>query len=295
KITGRTMRKKLLAIGLLLIAFGCGNDSEDDVTPVVPGPVSLLTVTTGAPLDEFFSNDWIIVHDNDGSILAIESIASEGNFEIVVDQTIQGKVNVSRVEYRVDSNTGKNIFSAITYCGVDIGKHLILRSSKVRPMEPQKSFKVSVKDVFFIDHFTLSALHDAGGTASWASPPSILELKYSMQETDSRAIMTLFDGNDLRHRVLNDVKPNDSFSFSFEDMEPFDHTVEFTFPETDDIAFYVEAEEPGVETNSKYYLMSHYKYHPHSSITAGYLNSLANPTTSLTIGYPDFGYYFYHV
>lgn len=115
------------------------------------------------------------------------------------------------------------------------------------------------------------------------------------QETDSRAIMTLFDGNDLRHRVLNDVKPNDSFSFSFEDMEPFDHTVEFTFPETDDIAFYVEAEEPDVETNSKYYLMSHYKYHPHSSITAGYLNSLANPTTSLTIGYPDFGYYFYHV
>ena len=74
-------------------------------------------------------------------------------------------------------------------------------------------------------------------------------------------------------------------------MKPFDHTVDFVFPESQNVFLMVMGREPGQSFyDISYPLNYHYLSDTHTQIKAGYLNSLTDCYTDLSVAYDGFSY-----
>jgi hypothetical protein len=94
--------------------------------------------------------------------------------------------------------------------------------------------------------------------------------------------------------MLDNIQPNDSYTFAFDELSEFDKTTEFTFPESSDVNFYVSGREADQSIESASYL-HHFQISNdlRTSIKGGYLNTLTRYVTSLSVSYPTYKF-FYH-
>ena len=281
----KIMKTKILfASALLMFAFAC-----DDGDNVIPEKTSLLKLTVDASWAGLGADNWIIVHGEDGSLLASESFAADQELEIVTDKPAPGKITVTHLRH-VISNGNKH-YIATSHLNIEKGKHMILKVSDGTPSQLTGELNVSVTDVGYRDHHSVSCRVGSAGSASWSSGDYILHLRSSTFAGASKHIVTVSDGFSLKHKVLNNVQPNDSYSFSLNDMDLFDKTVDFTFPQSNQVTLYVQGSEPDATLiPNRYTLTSHFNSDPHTTIKAGYLNSLTNYNTYLYIVYPEYQY-----
>ncbi len=281
--------KSTFAVALLVITLACDDDNDN----VIHEKTSLLTLTVDASYTDL-ADQWIIIHGEDGALLASESFELNQELEIVTDKPVPRKITVTHLRYFLSDGT--NFYFATTHSNVEKGKHMILKRATGTSPEVTGKIKVSVSNVTSLDHQSVSSQVGGMGSGSWNGGSNILEYESYTYSGITKHIVTISDGYLLKHRLLNDVKPNDSYSFSFDDMDPFDHTVDFTFPQTDDVIFYVSASEPNTNvTWNNYSLIGHYKSDLHTTIKAGYLNSLTNHKTRLNISYPGYGYEYQNI
>ena len=279
------MKNKIIfASALLIFAFAC-ND-EDNVTPE---KTSLLTLTVDASYAIDPSDDWIIVHAEDGSILASESFEPDDELELVTDKSVSGKITVTHLKHLVYN--GSKYYVATSHSNIEKGKHMILKYAVAKQAQVTGNLNVAITNVGFIDHRAISNRIGSSGTSSWSSDTQILDFECSTLAGVSKYIVTVCDGPSLKHHVLNNVQPSDSYSFSLDDMEPFDKTINFAFPQSNQVTLYVRGSEPDATLDpNSYTLIAHYNSDTHNTIKAGYLNSLTNYKTQLYIAYPDYGY-----
>ncbi len=279
------MKNKILfASALLMFAFAC-----DDGDNVIPEKTSLLKLTVDASWAGLGADNWIIVHSEDGSLLASESFATAQELEIVTDKPAPGKITVTHLRYFMSNGT--KFYFATSNVNIEKGKHMILKRNSYTSPEATGKLYISVSNVAVRDHHSLSSQISPSGGASWSGGTGILDMESTTFKGISKHIVTVSDGYSLKHRVLNDVKPNDSYSFSFYDMAPFDQTVDFTFPQPDHVLLDVWGSEPNTTLTPNYYnLVAHFNSDAHTTIKAGYLNSLTNYRTQLNIVYSDYLY-----
>lgn len=209
--------------------------------------------------------------------------------EIVTDKPVTGKITVTRLEYdEWEFSTGifKEYF-AESYANIEKGKTMILKSNG--PDEAQAgSFKVTVTDVDFLDYGGLSTRFGSLASRIWNEATKILELQSIVYFDDTKYIVTVSDRNSVKHKVLNDVKPNDSIVFSFHDMDPFDWTVGFTFPPASSVNLQLSGSERNPQfTRNYHYLFNGSGLNTPTSIDVPYLDILTNYRTYLTISYSD--------
>ncbi|WP_276372716.1 hypothetical protein [Chryseolinea sp. H1M3-3] len=282
--------KSILAVALLVISFACDDDNDN----VIPEKTSLLTLTVDASYLDDDSDDWIMVHGEDGALLASESFQPDQQLEIVTDKPVPGKIMVTHLKY-VSSNGGGKWYFANSHSNIDKGKHMVLKGSSPPPALTGK-INVSVSNVNFFDYFWLTSRVGAVVSGGWSSATDILELQSYTYTGVSKYIVTVSDGFSLRYRVLDNVHADDSYSFSFYDMDRFNQRVDFTFPQSSDVMLRVTGSEPDATlTPNAYTLMTRYPLNTQTTIEAGYLNILTNYRTVLNIGYPGYAYEFKNI
>jgi hypothetical protein len=276
--------KNLFAVALiLLVVVAC--DDENDVTPT---KTTLLTVQVDASYPTENIDDWIVVHSEEGEVLAFKSFESNSVVVLETEKTVTG--NITTTHIRHSKQTSFNIYFVESHTNVDKGKTLVLESHTSTPVLKTGELNVSISDVNAIDQQTLSSRLGPGGSSSWSSGTNILEMNTSTHVGVTKYVVTIDDGYALKYKILDNVKPNENYNFSFLDMSAFDNTITFNFPTSDHVTLHITGSEPdpSLEPN-RYFLLSHFNFDTHSGLRAGYLNSMTNYTTRLAITYPDYG------
>src|SRR5688572_11896013 len=113
--------QSIFAAALSVITFACDDDNDN----VIPEKTSLLTLTVDASYPTDDSDDWIIVHAEDGALLAFESFQPNQQLEVVTDKPAPGKIMVTHLKY-ITSDGGNKWYFAKSHSNIDKGKHMIL-------------------------------------------------------------------------------------------------------------------------------------------------------------------------
>lgn len=282
------MKIKSLIISASLIAtIACSSDDNG-----LPEITSLLSLTVDASyLDEEAdeSEDWIIVHSEKGSLLAFENFEANQQLEITTKKSVSGKIMVTHLRYSLVNGT--KWYQAKSYANIEKGKSMVLKGLDQRP-ESTGKINVSVNNLNDFEFGLLSSRVTTPVDVSWNSTE--VSLQANTYTGISKHIATISDGNSIKYKVLNNVQPGDSYSFSFNDMDPVDQKITFTFPPSDGVLINLYGSEPDATlTPNAYWIQFQYFYNQNiASVDAGYLNHLTNYKTVLNIYYPDYSYQF---
>ena len=225
--------KNLLAVALILtVVFGC--DDENDVTPT---KTKLLNVQVDASYATDQLDNWIVVHDEDGRLLAFKSFESNMTFELETDQMVSEKITITTIGHYF--RNGTHYYSLFSYTKVAKGKTYVIKNNFGTAQTITGTLNVSVSDVVDIDQFSLSSRVGFSGSSSWSSATKILDIQTSTYSGISKYILSISDGNQMKYKVLDNVQANDSYNVSFTNMLPFDNSITLTFPACDNVTMYV--------------------------------------------------------
>jgi hypothetical protein len=275
--------KSIFVAALLLIAFSCHHDDN-----IVSKETILLTLTVDASYPDIY-DDWIIVHAEDGTLLASKSFEPTQELEIVTDKPAQGKIMVTHLQY-YRSTGGNKSYSATSHANVEKGRHMFLKSKDVAH-ELSGKLEVNISNVNFAECPSLSSRFPSAVGAGWSSGTGILNIQTSTFLGLSKYIVSASDGNSLKYKILNDVKANDSYNFSFNDMAQFNQTINFTFPQSNNVNLAVYGgEKDATLIPNAYTLMMCSLYKTRTTVKAGYLDILTNYATVLEVGYTGYAY-----
>jgi hypothetical protein len=107
----------------------------------------------------------------------------------------------------------------------------------------------------------------------------------------SKYIISVFNLNELRYKVLDNVMPDGTYSFSFNEMTPYEQKVTFSFPPSNNVGVFTYGSEPDPILNPNAYMLTlRYISNTTNTIEIGYINSLTNYKTELVIFYPGYMY-----
>ena len=278
------MKKLLLPFAVLVIAVACDDENSNDVTPT---KTKLLTLQVDAGY-QTTTNDWIVIHSEDGELLAFESFESNSVIELETDKPVSGTITTTTI--RQGTSNGFNFYFVESHTNVQKGKKMVFKSYSTAPLGVTGEFNVSISDVTGYDQQSLTSRIGSAGSGSWSGGTNILQLNTTTHAGVTKFILSIDDKSSLKYKILENVKANDNISFSFLDMLPYDNIINFNFQPTSDVTLFVIGSEPDPNLYPNSYSLQAYlgNLNTRSTQRAGYLNSLTNYRTMLTITYPDY-------
>ena len=260
------MKNLFVVVLILIIAVAC--DDENDVAPT---KTKLLNVEVDGSYKTDELDNWVVVHDEDGRLLASKSFESNMTFELETELNVSEKITVTTIGHYL--RNGVHYYSVFSYAKVDKEKTLIFKNYFGNAQTITGTLDVTASDVVDLNNYSLSSRLGSAGSASWSGGTNLLEMQTSTYVGISKYILSISSGSQMKYKVLDNVNANDNYSLSFNDMLPFDKTVTFTFPTCSNATLYVNGSEPGLATSpNSYNLMSQYTSDPTSSLQAAYLN-----------------------
>jgi hypothetical protein len=273
------------SVMVALLFTSCQNEGSD----VVNGPVETKLITIQATSFETSGSDnWVIVHDENGALVAFKNFEDKSVVTVSADHEIVGNIGITLITF---STLGG--YQLATYFDVEQGKELVLTTEKPASWGSfLGSFFVRVSGVSAPDQHALSSA--IGKLDNGAGLPGSITFNGSIYGTNTKFLVQASDGPSLRYKFLDNVKPNDVLEISFSDMPEFDNVVEFNFPETTNVTLKVDAfdNDPALQAYGYFgfCVSNHSKNDVHSKIRAGYLSELTKYETRLTVGYDDYAY-----
>jgi hypothetical protein len=283
------MKTKILFPAILFLLMNCGK--EEDTTP----EIRILTFSAEESFNTSSSDDWIIVQDESGETIDFRTFESNDEFIVETNKKISDKINVTFV--RVDVNSGKEFITVSTHTGYPIGAEIQFRSFP-GIANPQGintgTFKVNVSlnhniDQAFISNKLSQSCNGSGinNQISYECNVKDIAAKYLFQASDAA-------GN-LRYKMLDNIKPDDVYNLTFDDLSEFDHVVNFLFPTSSEVFLSITAREPDQSIlQNSYVLNFHYQGDSHNQMKAGYINSLSKYITNFQGKTPSADYYYYN-
>lgn len=282
------MKTNLLIVVFFLLLFACENEETKS-------PSTLLTLIVDESFETSATDNWVIVHDEDGTPITFESFETGDVKDIKGISHIKGQTIAVTVVKHV-WEYGKERYIVDTYFQYQKGG--VLKLNYFTPSIPGSSvfkgtFDVTVNSAVPLHQYAVSNRYAMGN--SWqqydrssfsvTSHLSDVSLKYLVQASD-------MEGN-IRYKMLDNAQPNDSYTFSFDELSEFDRTVEFNFPESNEVFFYITGREADQSIEGPSYLHQlHFGADLHTSIKGGYLNSLAKYVTEFNVGYPTYKFFY---
>jgi hypothetical protein len=163
--------KNLFSVALILIiAVAC--DDENDVAPT---KTKLLNVEVNGSYKTDELDNWVVVHDEDGRLLASKSFESNMTFELETDLNVSEKITVTTIGHYL--RNGVHYYAVFSYAKVDKGKTLIFENYFGNPQTITGTLNVSASDVVDFNQYSLSSrLGSSAGSASWSGGTNILEM-----------------------------------------------------------------------------------------------------------------------
>ncbi len=150
----RTTVKLPWVLILFVLLSSC---DDDDI-----GTTSVFTIEVGPGYLSSFTDDWVIISDQDGHFLDAQQL-TEGNFNLQTSQTIAGdKINVTFLN-RSTPNPTVAFFSATSYMGVTIGSTWVLQTAPLFERDSEiGSFDLIINNLPDIEthNITLSKITD---------------------------------------------------------------------------------------------------------------------------------------
>lgn len=275
------MKIKSIFISLLAVTFACDNSNED----ATPKETALLTLAVDASYPSDETDDWIIVHSEDGTLLASESFQNNQELEIVTDKPFQGKMTITHLRYAT-FNDGTKSYYLNSYTNIEKGKHIVLKGTSPVPGMTGK-FNVSVSNVSPYEYSLLSL---SSFSSNWNGSTGILDMQSETYAGMKKQIATVSSGNILKYKVLDNIQPGGKYSFSFNDMTPFEQKVTFAFPQSNSLNVFVYANESEPTYWNSHLLDMRYISRSPTGVVTSYTNSMTNYTTQLLIYYTGYMY-----
>ena len=283
------MSKRIPSLFAVLLTVSLGCDNDDD-TPI---STPLVTISADASFNTSDSDDWAVVHDENGVMLDFKSFESDQIMDLSTSQQVSGNIGVTLIRHFTANDVEYTYVNS--YLNIGKGEIVVLKTDLSFPPGVSGALTMSISDLTAVDHSTIGSRLGASGTSRWNNITKTLDLRTDTFAGITKYIVSLSDGSQLRYKELGNVPPNEFLGFSISNMLPFDTEVNFTFPSCNNVVLNVSASEPDPSAKPNAYgLVSHSNYdsHTHSSMKAGYLNNLTNYKTRLILTYSDFGYEF---
>lgn len=282
------MKIEISFICLAIFFFGC---EKDEATQ----PAALLTLTVESSFDTSTTDNWVIIHDEQGIPITFEPFESDNVLHIVTPLPVTGNtIGVTLLKY--SDFGGKKEYMVNTYFQFEKGGQLTLNSFVHQSFPPSGTtttgtFKVAVNSKYLLHQYSFTDKH-ARGVHSQYDSTDFAFMGYTRDVPSKYLLQASDELGSIRYKMLDNIKPGDSFTFSFDEFSEFDKTVEFTFPESNSVLLAQVGHEEDQSIESSSYL--HHLHIPsdpddlHSSIKAGYLNSLTKYVTSVIVSYPSY-------
>lgn len=265
---------------LILIGFvlGC---QEDDISLT-----SLFTLKVDSSYYTESTDNWIVVHDENGKVLEFKSFESGDELVIETQKPINGNtLGVTIIKYLPIPTSFESDYRIDTYFNYPIGSQMTLE--QITPNEDPVgnlvgTYTVKLTRNGYLDTYYLTNKYGrtCGGSGSINEVNSEINFQCSIEDIAQDYILIASDdqGN-LRHQRLQDVQNASNFEIDFSEMQNFDEYFEFNFPQSSNVLLVVEGQEIGQLSENGYTLQYHFQSHTHNKIKVGYLSSLTNYTT----------------
>jgi hypothetical protein len=262
-----------------------------------PASKALLTLHVSGSYDTSTSDNWFIVYDANGQPLAYK--AFESNQTLEINMPTNTSTSYQSLTVTILSVVGAK-YELNTVFETKTGSQLYLNSSKPAPVAPGLKLgtvKVALKANRYIKNFALSNKFGEIGNPFTTEQGNNLQTSITANLYDNARHLLLFasDGQGgLKHRFFRNANANDSHSINYDQMQDFDNNASFSFPTCNDVSLLTMGRENDIAINQPAYLLQqHQKGSSISSISTGYLNTLAKYTTQLTAIYPTYSYTYY--
>jgi hypothetical protein len=282
------VKTHLIFIAVLLLSFACENDEPK-------APLALLTLIVDESFETSDTDNWVIIHDEDGTPITFESFETGDVKIITTSELVKGQtIAVTIIKHVWEYGTERYI--ANTYFHYQKGGELKLNYF-TPPITGASTFSgtfdITVNSTGPLHQYAVTNQHAMGSSWQQYDKPSFTVTAY-LSDLIPKFLLQASDleGN-IRYRILDNPQANDSYTFSFDELSEFDHTVEFNFPESNEVYFYITGRESDQSIEPPSYLHQlHFGTDFHKSIKGGYLNSLAKYVTEISVGYPTYKFFY---
>ncbi len=289
-------RKIVPLFFLLTLLMACQGSKVEDVTPE-PKRIFTFHIDSSYPTADF--DNVIFIHDENGQLIDYKVFE---NGQVIVFETtkdIPKKLNITIFNYITRNGFTSHNFH--TYSSIESGQEWTLKGEKLsnnRGQTEAGDFNIIVSDV---PQGYASSLTDKNGfhcRATLDHPLKLYSANPPLQSNQQKYFLYIADrlGNP-KYKLFENIKKNDTYNFSFRDMENFDHLVEVSFPKSTKISLITKGwEENQPSTETGYYVNLYLDYSIYNneltSIKAGYLNRFTKYLTELSVEYDNLSYFY---
>lgn len=276
------MKLKPFSIILIGLLLGC---QEDDIRLT-----RLFTLKVDRSYLTESTDNWIVVHDENGKVLEFKSFESGDELIIETQKSLNNSntLGVTIINYYHTPSPFQSNYQIETYFDYPIGSQMTLEqiAATEDPVgDLIGTFDVRLISLGYLDTYSLTNKYGrtCGGSGQITEFDSEINFNCSIEDIAQTYILMASDNQgNLRHQKLEDVQSGSNFEIDFSEMQNFDEYYEFSFPQSSNVLVIVEGKEIGQLSANGYTLQYHYQGDIHNKIKVGYLNSLTNYSTWLS-------------
>ncbi|MBN8575690.1 MAG: hypothetical protein J0L66_02050 [Cytophagales bacterium] len=273
------MKLKPFSIILIGLLLGC---QEDDIRLA-----RLFTLKVDRSYLTESTDNWIVVHDEDGKVLEFKSFESGDELIIETQKSLNNSntLGVTIINYYHTPSPFQSNYQIETYFDYPIGSQMTLEqiAATEDPVgDLIGTFDVRLTSLGYLDTYSLTNKYGrtCGGSGSTNEYNSEINFQCSIEDIAKDYILIASDNQgNLRHQRLEDVQNGSNFEIDFRNMQNFDEYFEFNFPQSSNVFVIVEGQEIGQLSVNGYTLQYHFQSDTHNKVKVGYLNSLTNYST----------------
>lgn len=273
---------------LTLVVFaGCENNDDTANGPVLTLAVADFPVYLYGSLE-----NWVIVHDEQGALVDYKKFERGTDVVIDTDKPLPGNtVGVTLLRYR---NDGIEQWTITSFLQIAIGSKLTLPNASAMPLgndgAATGAFTVEVTGIDRVYESSISNSFGETCGGGWGTGGASFTCSTTAKTPKYFLLVAGQSVGDARYKMIENVKPDDSYSLSYANMSPFDKFYSFAFPSSNDVFLYTTGKEPGQTEGSGYVINYNLNGDTHTQVAAGYLNSLTDYFTLFQARYADHTY-----
>jgi hypothetical protein len=266
-----------LAVGLLF-AVGCDQSEED-------GPKDLFTLNVESTFDTSKSDDWVVVHDQNGIALEFKPFESGQEVVITTEKPVSGTdLVVTHVRYfgpaafppyQVRSYADEKVGGARTL-KFPVSGSAPAKGAEIGSFKIEATLDATIDQYYVTDKFGPSCNSTRSGNSSTSSCNIY-------QGAPWRLVHVTAWGQKPMYKWIENVQPNSTVVLTAEDFQECPHVTRFDFPATADIFLFVEGREESQSIDHYGAVLHLYQGGPfRNTIQAGYVNQLTKYLTNFT-------------
>jgi hypothetical protein len=261
---------------LLLFLASCGEDEAP--------AVDLFSATLQSNAIEQAEARWLVAYNDNGEVLAHQDVTAVETVKLSSNRAIPGnKITVALIYHY--NNGGNKSYSVTAFTDVTPGESLNFIPTSLFPPGPQLgNVTVNMSTSAGFSNFTVTDKfgfllggQSGGGNVSYTSTLYSDKLNFMYRAPST-----------LKHKLVTGAKNNDVFTFTPTDLVDYDTKVTFQFPAGTTFYFMSNGYESDWTYPKNGYILDIHSslLNESTTITTGYISSLAKFTTNIVLNYP---------